>query len=219
MNNEVNLQSRRNYILALNEKIGERKDVIWIDETNFNLFCRRSNGWSRIGTRAVQDLPAARGPNIHVIGAISINGPVKMDIRRGAFRSANCNDWVTRLCEQWRQDGHELTNLVIVCDNAPCHARINEANTDIEILKLAPYSPMLNPIESCWSILKAKVKSTLRIPEVHDRQMGEQRLAYLEDIITRALPSITVEACARAYQHSTVFSAAALNLEPMNVGQ
>jgi transposase len=26
------------------------------------------------------------------------------------------------------------------------------------VLRLAPYSPMLNPIEGCWNVLKAKMR-------------------------------------------------------------
>lgn len=45
-----------------------------IDETNFNLFCRRGKGWSAIGSRSVVLLRNSKGPKVHVIGAISTEG-------------------------------------------------------------------------------------------------------------------------------------------------
>ena len=55
--------------------------------------------------------------------------------------------------------------VVIVLDNAPCHSHIEEVLADEfrrnHVLRLAPYSPMLNPIENIWSVVKADVKSNL----------------------------------------------------------
>lgn len=105
MNTEGNKQARRTYVLSLNAFIQEGKEIVWIDETNFNLFTRRTQGWSRKGTRAVQDRPSSRGPNLHVIGAISCEGIVLMTKRRGAFRSAACNEWISRVLDEWSNKG------------------------------------------------------------------------------------------------------------------
>lgn len=76
MNNEVNKRKRATYVNTLNRYIQQGRQVIWLDETNFNLFCRRTKGRSRIGERAVQKVPASRGKNIHLLGAISATGKV-----------------------------------------------------------------------------------------------------------------------------------------------
>ena len=91
-----------------------------------NIF-RRTNGWSRKGTRAVQDRPPARGPNLHVIGAISCEGVLLMTKLRGAFRNETCNAWIYQVLDAWRAKGKNVNNLVLVCDNAPCHSRIENA--------------------------------------------------------------------------------------------
>ena len=98
MNTDANKQLRKSYVQRFNTFVQHEKDLVYIDETNFNLFCRRSNSWSRKGLRAVQDRPAARGPNLHVIGAISNEGIVKMSLRRGAFRSVDAKNWLDGLC-------------------------------------------------------------------------------------------------------------------------
>ncbi len=56
-----------------------------------------------------------------------------------------------------------ISKVVLEIDNAPCHSGIEEILSKPEfsgnvILRLGPYSPMLNPIESIWSVLKSEVK-------------------------------------------------------------
>nr|CAI5834115.1 unnamed protein product [Callosobruchus analis] len=185
MDSEENKRKRVEHVTALNRYIELGKQIVWIDETNFNLFCRRTRGRSRVGVRAVQHLPAARGPNVHLIDAISPAGVVTMERRRGSFSSDSANIWITNLLQRWQDMGNEVGDLVIVCDNAPCHATFEGVinNTEATLLRLGPYSPMLNPIENIWSKIKAYVKTHLRVPQVRGIGIVEQRLLYLEEII------------------------------------
>jgi len=221
MNTIFNKERRREYLLGVTQFIRDGKDVVWMDETNFNLFCRRTQGRSRAGTRAVQTLPASRGPNVLVIGAMSCDGIVKMNTRRGSFKNEDCNLWVRDMLVNWENSGKDVNNLVIVCDNAPCHSRLNVAvqGTGAVIHHLGPYSPMLNPIETIWSILKSGVKANLRVPVVEGAHVGEQRLQYLEGIVQNAIPLIPNNACTRAYQHTTTFHAAIMAMEDVQVGK
>lgn len=142
-----------------------------MDETNVILFCRRSTGRARIGDRAVARLPYSKGPNIHVIRAISSLGAELIEIRRGAFKGRDANEWVRRLADAIEGRGTTLTNVVLVCDNAPAHSRLESAADErgITLLRLGPYSPMLNPIENIWSVVKAAIKRLNRIPVVMDQ--------------------------------------------------
>lgn len=221
MNSVENKNKREQYVRALNEHIRDGKQIIWMDETNFNLFCRRTRGRARKGGRAIQQLPSARGPNVHLIGAISAAGVVSMDRRRGSFTSDSANAWVRILLQQWQDLGNQLADLVLVCDNAPCHSRLQNVvnETGASLLRLSPYSPMLNPIETIWSKIKSNVKVNLRIPQVAGPGVGEQRLVYLEQIIDRAKDTIVGGDCARAAQHTTIHHAAALTLQDMPVGR
>lgn len=221
MNAEVNKAKRAEYVQALNQYIQEGKQVVWMDETNFNLFCRRSRGRAKAGNRAVQKLPAARGPNIHLIGAISTTGVVHMQHRRGSFTAQLANEWVTILMQKWEDAGNNLEDLVIVSDNAPCHSKLERVidSTPASLLRLGPYSPMLNPIESIWSKIKTYAKNNIRVPNVSGPGIIEQRLVYLEDIIERAMNTITGGDCTRAVQHCTVHQANALAMNDMAVGQ
>ena len=111
-------------------------------------------------------------------------------------------------------------DLVIVADNAPCHSRLEAAvrNSGAEVLRLGPYSPMLNPIENIWSKVKSDVKSNLRIPDVSPPGVTEQRLVYLEEAIDEAKALISGGDCGRAVVHAASFYADAMNCVDMRVG-
>jgi transposase len=220
MNTLPNKQLRRAYVITLNQYIREGKDIIWIDETNFNLFCRRSQGRSRAGTRAIQTMPTSRGPNIHLIGAVSANAVLRITLRRGSFKNNDCNTWMTDLLQHYVSIGKDLTNLVVVCDNAPCHSRLEQVfgENGAILLRLGPYSPMLNPIENIWSVIKTEVKGNIRVPQVVPPNVGEQRLLYLENIIENSKLRVTDNHCVRAYQHTTTFHGDIMALLDVPVG-
>lgn len=220
MNSTENKQRRSDYVTSLNNCIQQGKQIIWIDETNFNLFCRRNQGRARIGDRAIQILPASKGPNVHLIGAMSAAGIVNFKRRRGSYTSQLANEWIIELIEHWRMLGNDVNDLIIVCDNAPCHAQLEIAinGTGANLLRLGPYSPMLNPMETIWSKIKTEVKNRLRIPLVIAPGVMEQRLIYLEEHIDYAKNTIVGGDCARAVQHTTTFHGAALALDNMDAG-
>lgn len=54
--------------MSLCEYIQNDKKVIYMDETNFYLFCKKKQ---RIGDRIVITLPNSLGPNLHLISGIT----------------------------------------------------------------------------------------------------------------------------------------------------
>lgn len=71
--------------------------------------------------------------------------------------------------------------VVVVCDNAPCHFKFEECMIDepgLTICRLGPYSPMLNPVETVCSKMKAEVKQRMHVPEVRPPGVGEQCVQY-----------------------------------------
>lgn len=88
------------------------------------------------------------------------------------FNADTANEWILQILQQW-----ENVDLVIVYDNPPCHSRLETATgTAVTLLRLAPYSPMLNPIETIWSKIKSFVKNTIGIPDVVASGVIKQRL-------------------------------------------
>lgn len=63
------------------------KKILYLDETNFNMWVSRTNGWSVQDTRAVDVNTTSKGSNIHVIACISRDG---VEYHEGRFGSFNC---------------------------------------------------------------------------------------------------------------------------------
>ena len=70
-NNPRNKALRLEYVQRISTHMLQNKTIIWMDETNINLYCRRTRGRAPAGQRAVVALPGSEGPNVHVIGAIT----------------------------------------------------------------------------------------------------------------------------------------------------
>ncbi len=71
MNNDANKEKRRAFVERISLLMQNQRYIIWIDETNFNLYCRRTQGRSSVAQRVPVALPGSKGPNVHIIGAIS----------------------------------------------------------------------------------------------------------------------------------------------------
>ncbi|EEY58781.1 uncharacterized protein PITG_22279 [Phytophthora infestans T30-4] len=124
-----------------------------------------------------------------------------------------------------------LENVVLVCDNAPCHANIEDVFKDTTfsaatLLRLGPYSPMLNPIENCFSAFKAMVKrflarhrqAILRVPpHLTIKAHRESYLKLAADLLV--LEAITPELCYKCSLHTMKFHARAIQMKDMPVGE
>jgi hypothetical protein len=119
-----------------------------------------------------------------------------MTRRRGAFKSDTSKAWLLEMLENLPL-GITVDSVVdVVCDNAPCHSKFEECVIEqpgLTICRLGPYSPMLNPVETVWSKMKAVVKQRMRVPQVLRPGVGEQRLQYGEALIDEAMDQITVQ--------------------------
>lgn len=118
-------------------------------------------------------------------------------------------------------EGVTADSVVLVCDNAPCHSKLEDCSEEypgLIVLPLGPYSPMLNPIEIIWNKIKSNVKQHMRVPDVQPPRVGEQRLQYVEGLIDQALQIITPNDIVSSCQHSNGFFPAALNMEDLSPG-
>jgi transposase len=232
INTPPNKQLRQVFVGNLLQAIAANKFIMFVDETNYNLFCRRTCGRARRGERAVVKLPNSKGPNLHIIGGISSNGVVHWERQRGAFKIPNFNAWLSRCLEAAIATGVHPNAIVVVIDNAPAHSRAEEvvqedAFQGTQVLRLAPYSPMLNAIETIWSMVKARLKASLQGgfeeliagDPVGILTQGEFRIRYLERCVDIAMPYVTSDMCAMACNHVQSHFEAALLLQDMPVGQ
>ncbi|KAE9352670.1 hypothetical protein PF008_g5360 [Phytophthora fragariae] len=124
MNTSINKEKRRDYLVILQEYQAAGKVILYIDETNFNLWSTRTRGRSLKGKRAVKKVFAGGGQNMHVIACISQHGLVYFETRFGSNRYTNTNDFIRSLLRHVAQQGEiSLSDVVLVLENAPCHCR------------------------------------------------------------------------------------------------
>ena len=72
MNCPENRVKTANYITEFFQYRAEGRTFVWVDETNFNLYCNRKEGRSKVGTRASIVMPASKLANLHCIGTMTI---------------------------------------------------------------------------------------------------------------------------------------------------
>ena len=184
------------------------KAILFVDETNFNLHISRRDGRSLKGRRYNVVLAGTQGANIYVIGCIRPHGLVYHEIQRGSFRkesSQSCMRECLRAAK--RQYGGPV---VMVVDNTPFHSNIEEVFSEeeflgCEVLRMGPYSPMFNPIEQVWSLIKAYVKqdlaakilSILAMERRDGLSITKQRARALTSLIEEELGRVTPEVCNR----------------------
>ncbi|XP_017462799.1 PREDICTED: uncharacterized protein LOC108356185 [Rhagoletis zephyria] len=191
---------------------------MYLGETKFKCFCR-----CKAGYRAMQLLTAANPLNIHLIGAISSLGVVSIDRQRDSFTNEMFGTWLASILQQWQKNGNSLNDLVIVCDNASYHSNIEQCVAIIshgctQVLRLPPYSQMLNPIEIIWEKVKMFVKShNSKIEMRNELNVIEQRLQYLENLLDDAKGTITGVECERAFQRSYALHVDAAALKDMPI--
>ena len=98
----------------------------------------------------------------------------------------------------------------MVVDNAPCRSTIEEVFSEeeflgCEVLRLGPSSPMFNPTEQVWSLIKvyvkqelaAKIVSILAMDRRDSLSITEQRARALTSLIEEELGRVTPELCNR----------------------
>ena len=92
-----------------------------------------------------------------------------------------------------------IINPTMIVDNAPAHPRLEAAyeNTSAKLLRLAPYSYLLNLIELVRSTMKSHVKPELqqRMRKICGFQRGttsihKQRMIVLEQIANKSIEKI-----------------------------
>ena len=99
----------------------------------------------------------------------SLEGSINMDVS-AAFVAAT---YKAVLSSQEYRDDFDGKHVVIVVDNAPAHSQVKERTDKVledegnnheflKILCLGPYSPMCNPCENCFSVMKAFIKSKMK---------------------------------------------------------
>ena len=155
-NSEAVLDSRREYAQWMMQD-GINRHRIYVDETGYNLWTKRTYGRARLGERVNRIVGGQRGRNTTIICAISNQvGVLYHEIHFQTVNKQTFNNFMASL-EAILGD----EPAIIIMDNAPIHRGIDIIYPELSMKFLPAYSPFLNPIENCFSVLKNYVKIQL----------------------------------------------------------
>lgn len=189
---------------------GLQQHRIYLDETGYNLYTKRTYGRAPRGERVNRIVGGQRGGNITLIAAISDKvGLVYHEIHTNSVNKDIFKDYFTSLDVVIGEE-----DCVILMDNAPCHNGISEVFSDRAIRYLPPHSPFLNPIENCFSAIKARLKHSLnnvveRCDAAAARRAGTSLRAYRERLLIQcmeaSLETVTPQLTSSDYTHSNTY--------------
>ncbi|GMF57116.1 unnamed protein product [Phytophthora fragariaefolia] len=150
--------------------------------------------------------------------------------RFGSFDSKAANETVRVMLRDQATRGN-LTNVVVVLDNAPRHTSVEDVFDEpefagAECLRLGPYSPMLNDIENAFSVYKAAVtrymaanrSNILSVPD--GTMISAHRSEFLLHAANMIFPEVVTSAlCSKCIHHTFTFVVDAILMKDMKVGK
>ncbi len=152
---------------ALRQDFLERVEDEWadllarlrfLDEFGANLGLTRLYGRAAPGERVVEGTPGISGPHYTVVAALGERGLKAPWVIPGAMNATAFEAYVEHVLAPTLRAGD-----IVVLDNLKAHqservvALIEARGAQLEFLP--PYSPDLNPIELCWSKVKAALRA------------------------------------------------------------
>lgn len=116
-NDMKSLECRQIYALKYIgfQSMFSERNIIFIDETGFNVSMRTSRGRSKKGTPAVLVVPQIRSRNISVCCAMSKYGIMYYAYQNHAFNSQNFTNFLSELIEKLKSQSTE--NFLFIMDN------------------------------------------------------------------------------------------------------
>ena len=183
------------------------ENVIFIDETGYNVSMRSKYGRCLRGTNPHVNIRALKSRNISVCAALSKSELLYFKINTNAFRSITFSEYLKELFIIIRDK--QMERITFVMDNASIHKTREVTNLILEnefnIMFLPAYSPFLNPIENLFSKWKHLVRS-----------QNPNNEAHLFELINSCASQITKQDCEGYYRHMLTYLRPCLNDEPID---
>lgn len=127
------------------------------DEASFWLDGSLHRTWARVGHQPQVDTFGQR-KTAHVFGALSLERRPRFSYQFApVFKGSTFLEFLKHLVRYSRR------KIFLIVDNGPCHnldaegkAWLDPNRRRIELFRLPPYSPNLNPIEGAWKETKKR---------------------------------------------------------------
>ena len=201
-------------------QVGVLGHTVFIDETGYNVWIRRSYGRAPCEVPARRVVHGQRGKQVNITFAISAEvGLVAHRISSEIVTRATFEEFLATTVQECGVLFPANERIYLIYDNARPHIRA-QLPPDAEnfiIKMLPPYSPFLNPTEMARSDFKAGVKRTLGLPEWQDRfgdeaariQAGMNlqvwRSNCLQEVAALNVGEVTPAKCIAWYNHSQTY--------------
>jgi transposase len=143
-------------------QIAQRKNVIFLDETGFNLGISREYSYAPMGVSPSR-LQRTNPQRMNMIMAITEDQIIAYQLRNGAFNEIAFIGFLIAITDHVRNLQRQFwKDTVLFMDNAAFH-RSSLAMRLYKILPFtvvfnAPYNPYINPIERVFGIIKRRIK-------------------------------------------------------------
>lgn len=150
---------RELYLYKLSDCVSYQ--LVFIDESGCDKRSgHRRRGWAPSGATPVQVDEFNREQRFQILAAYTQKGVDLARVYPGSTDAAIFEDFIEQLllhCGKWPEP-----NSVLVMDNASIHRseRLEQmcAEAGVRLLKLAPYSPDMNPIEELFAEIKTYIR-------------------------------------------------------------
>jgi transposase len=131
-------------------------NILFLDETGFNLHTSNNYGYSPVNTDAYRTVPRSRGRNVSLLAMASNSQIISIKTRLGAY---NRDSYLEFLRESVNNNVLK-SGMVLICDNVAfhrCQEIVDFLHCHGIIYTFLPsYSPKLNPIEEVFSVIKSR---------------------------------------------------------------
>lgn len=178
---------REIYLQQMRELDASR--LVFVDEAGCRIGMTRDYGRGERGQRVEGSKPASWGDNLTMIGALDLEGVRALMTVDGGTTGEVFEAYVEQVLSPRLKPGD-----IVVMDNLGSH-KVDGIQQLIEshgakLIYLPPYSPDFNPIEPCWSKLKAILK-----------KLGAKSRDGLDAAIATGLNAISTSDCLGWFAH------------------
>jgi transposase len=154
-------EKRHLFFLRLSEILTDRSQLVFLDETaRDDAKLRRMRGWGKGKARVECRSLHTHGSHISILALYGLSGFISHDWKKGAYKAHDfMAAFETMVVPHLGQ--YPGPNSILVLDNCTIHHSYEQELVSLvhsvgaEVIFLAPYSPIDNPIEFAFGVMKS----------------------------------------------------------------